>query len=97
MSINHLQTTSQSELGAKPDSYKPVTYNRTQRRQKPANTYHRRSVNPEKPNVNPSYVCIRCDRQGHHLQNHCPFINAECYACRKTGHIQRACKTVKQQ
>ena len=35
--------------------------------------------------------CYRC--LGHHSPQSCSFINAECYACKKKGHIASACRT----
>lgn len=68
-------------------------YNRAQQKY----TYNKPSGRQNGPRVNPNYVCIRCDRQGHHYQNQCPFIDAVCHGCSKVGHIQRACKSKAQQ
>ena len=61
-----------------------------------AKSYNKQQPTSMGPKVNPNYICIRCDRQGHYHQNRCPFIDTVCYACSKIGHIQRACKSSEQ-
>ena len=100
MSINSAQPASQNV----PSSYTKETskqFNRQpfNKHQQYGQTYHRtRPQNkphlaPQEHKVNSNYICIRCDRQGHHYQSQCPFINTVCHACNRIGHILRACKS----
>ena len=63
-------------------------------------TYHTaKKANKPKPaagtgNTNSNRTrkpCYRC--QGQHAPEACPFREAECYACRKKGHIASACRS----
>ena len=101
MSVSNLQPAIRqsqpfSELKQPPRNKSQQRFNYNNRtQQKP--TYNKPSGRPAGLRVNPNYICIRCDRQGHHYQNECPFIDVVCYGCSKVGHIQRACKSKSQQ
>jgi len=37
-------------------------------------------------------ICFKCGRQAHSHINYCPAINAQCWTCRKRGHLARVCQ-----
>ena len=93
MSISHIQPSEPQNKSNFRSGRPNYSYSRQQ------NTSHRPQNAHTRPRVtvNHNYICFRCERQGHHYHNQCPFINAVCYGCSKRGHIERACKAKQQQ
>ena len=80
---NELATRDASAIGSsaqpEPDLHAVKSRGQLNRTKKPASSQSQ------------SNVCFRCLSTAHQASS-CPFVDAECYTCKKRGHIAKACR-----